>query len=144
MSRLDGNGNSVLDFKNGMMQWNRDGADGQSLAEWLETPEGKEMTGATGGIQGWQGTLFGKPYLPGSWQDKLIEAFGGTHDYIGGQVSGLYDEQGNIKRGMTTAEKFAHERWSEIAIPVSAPFAAAELLSPEVWKAIAIFLRAGQ
>lgn len=43
--------------------------------------------------------------MAGSWQDKLIESFGGTHDFIGGQITGLYDEQGNTKRGMSTVEK---------------------------------------
>jgi filamentous hemagglutinin len=88
--------------ENGQVQWYPKGADGKSLAEFLETPEGKELAGLTGGIQGWKGTLFGVPYTAGSWQDKLIEAFAGTHDTIGGTLSGLYDGQGNIKRGMTT------------------------------------------
>jgi filamentous hemagglutinin len=131
--------------ENGQVQWNREGADGKSLAEFLvETPEGKKLAGLTGGIQGWKGTLFGIPYTAGSWQDKLIEAFAGTHDTIGGTLSGLYDGQGNIRRGMTTTEKFLHDRWSEVAIPISAPFALAELLPPQVWQAIAIFLKAAQ
>ena len=50
------------------------------------------MAGLTGGIQGMKGMLFGEPYAAGSWQDKLIEAFGGTHDVIGGQAVGLYEE----------------------------------------------------
>jgi len=49
----------------------------------------------------WRAMKGGTPYEAGSWQDKLIEAFGGTHDMIGGKLSGLYDEQGNIKRGMS-------------------------------------------
>ena len=48
------------------------------------------MAGLTGGILGMKGTLFGEPYAAGSWQDNLIEAFGGTHDVIGGQVSGSW------------------------------------------------------
>jgi len=97
-----------------------------------------------GGIQGWKGTLFGEPYAAGSWQDKLIEAFGGTHDVIGGQATGLYDEQGNIKRGMSGAERTAYDIWSGAAIVPAAPFAMAELLSPEVWKAISILLGAAK
>jgi len=46
------------------------------------------MAGLTGGIQGMKGMLFGEPYAAGSWQDKLIEAFGGTHDVIGSIGSG--------------------------------------------------------
>jgi len=44
------------------------------------------MAGLTGGIQDIKGTLFGIPYAAESWQDKLIEAFGGTHDLIGGSL----------------------------------------------------------
>jgi len=97
-----------------------------------------------GGIQGWKGTLFGYEYVAGSWQDKLIEAFGGTHDFVGGQLTGLYDEQGNTKRGMSDTERFVRDRISELALIPSTPFAAAELLPPEVWNAISIFLKASK
>ncbi len=102
------------------------------------------MAGATGGVQSVAGTLFGVPYAAGSWQDQLIESFAGSHDFIGGKLTGLYDEQGNIKRGMSTTEKFVHDRLAEITIPIAAPFAAAEGMSPEVWKAIGILLGAGR
>ena len=128
----------------GQVQWNRDGADGKSLSDWLASPEGQKMSGLTGGIQGMQGTLFGIPYAAGSWADKLIEAFGGAHDVIGGQATGLYDGQGNTRRGRSDAEKLVHETWSAVAILPSAPFAMAELLPPEVWKAISILLGAAK
>lgn len=100
------------------------------------------MIGPTGGIQGVQGTLFGKPYESGSWQDKLIESFAGSHDYIGGSLSGLYDEQGNIRRGMSGTEKSIYDNLvTTYAIPVAAPFAASELLPPKVWQAISILLK---
>jgi filamentous hemagglutinin len=89
-------------------------------------------------------TLFGTPCPPGSWQEKLIEAFGGTHDMIGGKLSGLYDEQGNIKRGMSATERNAYDAYSAVAIVPAAPFAAAEEFPPEVWKAIGILLKTGQ
>jgi len=115
------------------------------LTQFLATTkEGKSMSGPTGGIQGAVGTLFGTPYAAGSWQDKLIEAFSGTHDMGGGKLSGLYDAQGNIKRGMSDAERSAYDKWAAAAILPSAPFAAAELLPPEVWKAVAILLGAGK
>jgi filamentous hemagglutinin len=102
---------------------------------------GQKMIGATGGIQGAKGTLFGVPYAPGSWQDQLIEAFAGPHDYIGGSLTGLYDEQGNIKRGMTDAERATYDKLiTTSAIPVSAPFAIAGSLPPDVWQAISILL----
>jgi len=129
---------------NGQVQWNRDGADGKSLSDWLASPEGQKMSGLTGGIQGMKGTLFGVPYAKGSWQDKLIEAFGGTHDIIGGQATGLYDGKGNIRRGMTKTESTGYDILSGIAIVPSAPFAMAELLPPELWKAISILLGAAK
>ena len=112
-----------------------------TLEQFLQTPEGKKLAGPTGGVQGYKGTLFGIPYEAGSWQDKLIEAFAGTHDFIGGKLSGLYDEEGNAVRGRSAIEKFAHDRWSEAAIPISAPFAAAQALPPQVWQSLSVLLR---
>lgn len=116
-----------------------------NLDEFLKTPEGKKMSGDTGGVQGVAGTLFGVPYAVGSWQDKLIESFAGSHDYIGGKASGLYDAQGNIKRGMSDIERAVYDKGVTVgAIPLAAPFAAAEGMSPEIWKAIGILLGAGR
>ena len=128
----------------GLAQFNtsKEGAD-MSLAVFLETDPGKKMAGITGGIQGAKGTLFGTPYSPGSWQDKLIEAFGGTHDHFA-KVSGLYNEQGNIKPGMTKEQSTAYDIGSAVAIAPAAPFAMATLLTPEVWKAISILLKAAK
>jgi filamentous hemagglutinin len=117
----------------------------QTIDEFLATPEGKKIAGATGGVQGVAGTLFGVPYAAGSWQDKLIEAFAGTHDFVGGKLSGLYDAQGNATRGRDSTTKNLQDAWSASgAILVSAPFAAAEGMSPEVWKAIGILLGAAK
>jgi len=117
----------------------------QTIAEFLATPEGQKMAGDTGGVQGVAGTLFGYAYAKGSWQDKLIESFAGSHDYIGGKASGLYDTQGNIKRGMSDTERAVYDKGITIgAIPLAAPFAAAEGMSPEIWKAIGILLGAGR
>ena len=102
------------------------------------------MVGATGGIQGYKGTLFGIPYNAGSLPDLLIEAFAGTHDFIGGNRSGLYDEQGNARRGQTPLESIIYTRWTEIAVPLSSPFAAAELLPPSVWSAISLLIKAAR
>ena len=115
---------------------------GMSLSEFLKSDEGKKSSGPTGGIQGWEGTLFGKPYQAGSWQDKLIEAFSGTHDFVGGSLSGLYDEQGNIKRGMTDTEQSIYDNLvTTTAIVPATPFAMAEFLPPQVWQAISILLK---
>jgi filamentous hemagglutinin len=78
-------------------------------------------------------------------QDTLIESFAGSHDFIDGKLSGLYDEQENIKRWMSDTERAAYDIGVTIgAIPLAAPFAAAERISPEVWKAIGILLGAGR
>jgi filamentous hemagglutinin len=74
----------------------------------------------------------------------LIESFAGTHDVIGGKLSGLYDSQGNIKQGLSPTEKALYDRWVEAAIPLSAPFAAAQGFPPEVWNAISILLKAAR
>jgi len=124
---------------------NDDGTSKQTLDEFLDTPDGKKMEGSTGGVQGYKGTLFGEPYKVGSWQDKLIESFAGTHDMIGGKLSGLYDDQGNIKRGMSVAERSAYDDVvTRAALLPSAPFAAAQGLPPEVWKAISVLLGAAK
>ncbi len=128
---LNGKGQVQFDTKAAQM----------SLAEFLESDKGKQMYGTTGGIQGWKGTLFGIPYQAGSWQDNLIESFGGTHDVIGGQLSGLYDEQGNAMRGRTYTVIKVQDTWSATgAIVVSTPFAMSELLPSSVWQAISILL----
>ncbi|MEJ7139177.1 hemagglutinin repeat-containing protein [Amphibiibacter pelophylacis] len=118
-----------------------DKVSGLSLNEFLNTDQGKKLSGLTGGIQGAKGTLFGVPYAAGSWQDKLIEAFAGTHDFVGGRLSGLYDDQGNAARGRSDITKIAQDRWSEIALVPSAPFAAAQALPADVWKIIGIFFK---
>ena len=128
---------------NGWVQFSREKAE-MSMAQFLQTEEGKKAIGATGGLQGDIGTLFGMPYQAGSWVDKLVEAFAGTHDFVGGELSGLYDEQGNATRGRPDIVKDAQDVWSAIAIAPSAPFAAAQGLPPEIWQAIAIFLRSGK
>ena len=111
----------------------------------METPDGRKMIGPTGGVQGAKGTLFGVEYEAGSWQDRLIEAFSGTHDMIGGKLTGLYDEEGNIRRGMSKSERKTYDKAvTTTTILPSAPFAAAEFLSPEVWKAMSIFLGAAR
>ncbi len=116
----------------------------EDLAKFMTTDEGKKLVGLTGGIQGGAGNLFGISYEPGSWQDKLVEAFSGSHDMIGGQLSGLYDEEGNATRNRNESEKMVQEAWSAIAIAPSAPFAMAEALPPAVWHGISVLLGSAQ
>lgn len=133
---LDTAGRPVLALRDGMVQFLGD------LDEFMLTGDGRKMPGDTGGVQGLKGTLFGGPYEAGSWADKLIEAFAGPHDFIGGDLSGLYDSDGNIRRGMSDAQRSLYDRWvTTSAIPIAAPFAAAQGLPPNVWNAISIFLK---
>ncbi len=75
----------------------------------------------------------------------LIESFAGTHDMIGGKLSGLYDDQGNIKRSMSASERSAYDDVvTRAALLPSVPFAAAQGLPPEVWKAISVLLGAAK
>jgi len=131
----DENNNLIFDDQ-GRVQWNQTGADGMTLAKFLETPDGKKLSGATGGIQGMPGTLFGIPYDAGSWQDNLIEAYSGSHDFIGGYMSGLYDEQGNATRGLTGSERTIYNTWAAIAIPIATPFAMSELFDAQTWEIV--------
>jgi filamentous hemagglutinin len=123
-----------------------DGSTGpQTIDQFLATDEGQKMSGPTGGVQGYKGTLFGKPYEAGSWQDKLIESFAGTHDMIGGKLTGLYDSQGNIKQGMSDTERAVYNYGvTTTAILPSIPFAAAQGLPPEVWNAVSVLLKAAK
>jgi len=138
-TNLDGN---LKINAEGLVEFRPEVAKVESLDEFLTTPDGVKMAGVTGGIQGAKGTLFGVPYQTGSWQDQLIEAFSGTHDMLGGKLSGLYDEQGNIRRDMnnTTRKIYDYVVIPSALVP-STPFAAAGLLSPEMWNAISILLK---
>jgi filamentous hemagglutinin len=127
---LELNENGMVEFKN----------IGNSLAEFLASPEGLSMGGLTGGVQELPGTLAGYSYAPGSVQDMIIESFAGPHDMIGGQLSGLYDSQGNALQNRTKLVINLQETWSIVAIPIAAPFAMADYIKPEVWQALSVIL----
>jgi len=113
-----------------------------SLDDFLhENKEGRKSIGITGGIQGDVGTLNGKEYSVGSIEDKLVEAFAGTHDTIGGKLVGLYDRDGNARRNRPRIVEIIHEIWSDIAIIPSTPFALSELLSSNAWNATDIIFK---
>ena len=102
------------------------------------------MSDFTEGVQGLEGTMAGKPYAPNSFWDHMVESFAGTHDTIGGGVTGLYDEQGNTTRGLSDAQSTLYNTWSAIAIAPSAPFAMSEALPSEAWQVLEILLKGGQ
>ena len=95
----------------------------------------------TEGVQELEGTMAGKPYAPNSFWDHMVESFAGTHDTIGGDITGLYDKQGNTTRGLTEAQKVVYNAWSVIAIAPSAPFAMSEALPSEAWQVLDLLLR---
>ncbi|MFY2998158.1 hypothetical protein ACOTIX_03275, partial [Achromobacter xylosoxidans] len=145
----DSHGNEVLDENgipklaldgNGRVQFDPSQA-GMTMAEFLETDRGKEMPGPTGGNQGGPGTLLGFAYPPGGILDLAHEAYGGSHDFIGGTLSGFYDEQGNARRGLTPLQKGMYETWTGIALVPATPFALSEALPPQAWRALDILLR---
>ena len=68
----------------------------------------------------------------GDMLDDLVESYAGTHDYIGGQLPGFYDEQGNTSRGRSDRANIAANTWTVVAIPLATPFAMSELVSPEL------------
>jgi len=114
-----------------------------SLDNFLhKNEEGRKSIGITGGIQGDVGTLRGKEYPVGSRDDKLIEAFAGTHDTIGGKLVGLYGGDGNARRNRPEFVRTLHEIWSIIAIAPSTPFALSEFLSSKAWNATDIIFKA--
>jgi filamentous hemagglutinin len=97
------------------------------------------MYGLTGGSQAIAGYMFSPTlgaYGPGSLFDSLVESFAGTHDFIGGQVTGFYDAEGNTTRPRSDLENKVSNIWAVGAIPVSAPFALSDLISPELLQII--------
>ncbi|WOE32909.1 MULTISPECIES: hypothetical protein [unclassified Acinetobacter] len=95
-----------------------------------------KMSGLTGGSQMIGGTLGGIPYKNGGFVDFLIESFAGTHDLLGGQIWGWYGKDGNTSTNRTEFENKASRITTVVAIPVSAPFALADLVSPDVLQLI--------
>lgn len=59
-----------------------------------------------------------------------------------GNLSRLYDEQIHARRGMSKMESKSYDACAGVAIIPAAPFVLAEYFSPEVWKAVSIFLNA--
>lgn len=91
-----------------------------------------QLSGATGGNQGRGGTMAGRPYEPGGFWNTVVEGFAGTHDFIGGQLPGFYDSEGNASRGRAPVTDVAADVWAGAAIPLAAPFAVSEIVSPEL------------
>ena len=113
-----------------------------SLVDFLyKDPEGKKVSGLTGGIQGGKGTLSDRPYPPGGVLDFMHESYGGSHDFISGTFSSYYDGKGNARRGLSTTQENLYEIWAAVALFPSTPFAMSEALPSEAWRALDVLLK---
>jgi RHS repeat-associated protein len=87
----------------------------------------KQVRSPLGGIQGDVGQLsFLGDYAPGSWQDHLVEAYAGPHDYLN---SGYwYNSVGNIKTGLSSLQQTFGEALNYANVAVAKPFGAASVI----------------
>ncbi|WIM82664.1 hemagglutinin repeat-containing protein [Gallibacterium anatis] len=95
----------------------------------------KELYGETGGFQAVEGGWYfnGEPlfkYKPGSISDLSVESFAGTHDMLGSQIWGWYNELGNTSQ-KTKEQEVLSNITTVAALPISAPFAMADLMSSD-------------
>lgn len=67
----------------------------------------------------------------GSFSDRLVESFAGTHDLIGGQIWGFYNSQGNTIQ-KTETEQLRAEITTAVAISLAVPFAMADLMPSDL------------
>ena len=82
-----------------------------------------------GGDQGGQGSIFGVPYKPGSWQDGLVEAYAGPHDYLNNMFARDYDiATGDIRQGLSAFERGIAVTMNAADVVIATPFAAAGVL----------------
>nr|WP_242452231.1 hemagglutinin repeat-containing protein [Morganella morganii] len=140
-TQIDSQGNDILDASGrAKLEYNAQGMvifTGDKKFKTLEELLGNkdmfaQLSGATGGNQGRGGTMAGRPYEPGGFWDNVVEGFAGTHDFIGGQLPGFYDSEGNASRGRGPVTDVAADVWAGAAIPLAAPFAVSEIVSPEL------------
>jgi len=93
---------------------------------WTLTESIAKDGGLTGGAQGLSGTVAGIAYSPGSFIDKVLEAYAGPHDFLG---SAFYDDLGNLKTGLSTFQKNWFEIQTVIDLGIATPFALTALLN---------------
>ncbi|UAN24920.1 hemagglutinin repeat-containing protein (plasmid) [Enterobacter sp. JBIWA003] len=129
--KKDINGNLVFDAQ-GHVQYTGDDKHPTFDSLLADKNMSGGLYGPTGGFQGGAGSMGPIPYNPGSFFDDLVESYAGTHDLIGGQLPGFYDNTGNTARGRSELENIAANTWTVAAIPIATPFAMSELVSPEL------------
>ncbi|MGC9562561.1 hypothetical protein, partial [Brachymonas sp. M4Q-1] len=119
----------------------------RTLSEAIDASKNSDAStlyGLTGGFQAVQGGWYfpmGEKitYQPKSISDAIVESFAGVHDFLGGQMWGWYDIQGNTTRGRTTVDNIGSNVTTILAIPAAAPFALSDLISPDVLQVIVRF-----
>jgi len=78
-----------------------------------------------GGCQGGDGRLFWMKYAAGSWQDRLVESFGGVHDSLNSPF--WYNASGNGINYTGVAKAFG-ETLNALNVVVAAPIVGASVL----------------
>jgi len=88
---------------------------------------------ALGGIQGGAGKFFGMDYRSGSWQDYLVEAYAGPHDYTN---SGYwYNTMGNARHLTGVASSFG-EALSYTNVMMTTPLVGASVVPRSLYPMI--------
>ena len=100
-----------------------------------QNAEAKALYGPTGGFQSGIGGFYSGGtaifnYRQGGFWDNLVESFAGTHDLLGGQIWGWYDDKGNTS-SKTSFQQGASDVTTVVALPVSMPFAISDLVSSD-------------
>lgn len=135
--RADTVDNSRLDPRNASKISNGFGGDGFGSAGSRFDAANPGAISPFGGCQGCKGYFgliwngrpvsgFGSFYSAGSWQDHLLEAYGGVHDYLNKPT--WYDQSGNIRQGMSRSGQFFGNITNFTNLIVATPFVAASVV----------------
>jgi filamentous hemagglutinin len=62
----------------------------------------------------------------------IVEAFSGSHDFMGNHLGMGYDEYGFTNQGVGTGREMWANFMSVVDIPLAAPFALSTLVAPEM------------
>ncbi|WP_260293455.1 hemagglutinin repeat-containing protein [Sedimenticola hydrogenitrophicus] len=105
-----------------------------NLAKYLH--QHPEVISPLGGLQGGDGQIFGMPYQPGGWIDRVVEAYAGPHDQLNSGT--WYGPDGNIKTGLTEEQRKVGELQNKVNVLIATPYALSILLPPELWQALRV------
>ena len=80
-------------------------------------------------------------YTPGSILDLIIESYAGIHDYLGGDLVGGYDDEGNQIDNQAPKYRALQNVWTSIAILPSTPFALSSCLPRSIFDTLTYLLK---